>query len=520
MSLKFKRHYPILLLLILVVSVLIFAFGQQRVIAYTTQVATQTATPNAQIDYSNDVSLFDDSLVHSIQVIISDEDYQEMLTTYQETGLKEYYQADVIIDGVRINDVGIRLKGNASLRTALGGGPGGGGDGFRPNNGDNMMPFPGGQPPEGFDGNNIQPFPNNVEQPEGNVFQMPENAEVPEAGQGQDVMRFNPTEQNSGEVKIPFMIKFDEYVEGQTYQGYTAISIRNYGVSGDASMLQEPVTNEIAQLVGLPATDTVYTGFRFNDEEETLYVVSELVNQEYLDSYFENSNGVLYKAELGSTLNYEGEDPSLYAESFTQQTRVNDADLAPLIKFMRFLSESDDATIEKELPNYLDVDAFATYLAINALLVNTDSMIGMNNNYYLYYDDVTGQFTILMWDANESLAKLGGSATYDVSLTNTQQGRGGGRGGPGGGSNALLTRFMANATFKALYEEKLVEVYEQAFATGAISDVVEKYATLIHSVNDDRSLVDISAYDQAVEKIKNFISQRKEYLQTLEIFIK
>ncbi|KXK10858.1 MAG: hypothetical protein UZ14_CFX002003065 [Chloroflexi bacterium OLB14] len=170
MSLKFKRHYPILLLLILVVSVLIFAFGQQRVIAYTTQVATQTATPNAQIDYSNDVSLFDDSLVHSIQVIISDEDYQEMLTTYQEAGLKEYYQADVIIDGVRINDVGIRLKGNASLRTALGGGPGGGGDGFRPNNGDNMMPFPGGQPPEGLMEITYSHFQTMLNNPKGTSF--------------------------------------------------------------------------------------------------------------------------------------------------------------------------------------------------------------------------------------------------------------------------------------------------------------------------------------------------------------
>ena len=119
-------------------------------------------------------------------------------------------------------------------------------------------------------------------------------------------------------------------------------------------------------------------------DDETLYVISELVNDEYLTEYFENDNGVLYKAELGSTLSYEGEDPSSYAESFTQQTRVSDADLAPLIEFIRFINQADDETFANELPNYLDVDAFATYLAFNVLLVNTDSLIGMNNNYYSY----------------------------------------------------------------------------------------------------------------------------------------
>ena len=180
---------------------------------------------------------------------------------------------------------------------------------------------------------------------------------------------------------------------------------------------------------------------------------------------------------------------------------------------MRFLDEADDATFEKELPNYLDVDSFATYLAVNAMVVNTDSMLGMNNNYYLYYDEETEKFTLLMWDANESFGKLGGSATYSVSLTNTQSGPGGGGmnqpagnddtkvpennnggpggggmgrggGGPGGGQNTLLTRFMANDTFKALYEEKLQVVYEQAFTSGAMTETAERYSDLIHSVND------------------------------------
>ena len=87
----------------------------------------------------NEVALFDDTVVHTIQILISDADYEQMITTYQQTGVKDYFHADVIIDGVRVSDVGLRLKGNASLRTALGG-MGMGGRGDRPQ-------FDPGQPP-------------------------------------------------------------------------------------------------------------------------------------------------------------------------------------------------------------------------------------------------------------------------------------------------------------------------------------------------------------------------------------
>jgi spore coat protein CotH len=327
--------------------------------------------------------------------------------------------------------------------------------------------------------------------------------------------------QNDGEVKIPIMIKFDEFESGQTYQGYTALAVRTYGASYDEALLEEPITNQIANLVGLPATQTAYTGFKINDDEEKLYVISELVNQVYLDENFENNNGVLYKAELGSTLNFKGEDPSSYADSFTQQTRKNDADLLPLISFMRFLEETDDQAFEEELPVWLDLDSFALYLAVNAMVVNTDSMIGMNNNFYLYYDDVSSQFTVLMWDANESFGKLVASTTYDISLSDVPtafpEGRMGGRGGMGGGQNVLISRFLGNTTFRSLYEEKLRLVYEQVFQSDYLDTLVNQYSDLIHSVNEERSLVDLDAYDQAVADFLSFIAQRKEYLgsQTL-----
>ena len=172
--------------------------------------------------------------------------------------------------------------------------------------------------------------------------------------------------------------------------------------------------------------------------------------------------------------------------------------------------------MKRTCPTYLDVDAFATYLAVNNLLVNIDSIAGMSNNYYLYYDDQAERFTLLMWDANESLGKIAGgsqAASYDLYYK-SQQGDGRGMGHSMGDSNILVTRFLANPTFTALYEEKLQQVYQQAFVSGAISQQVEQYAAVVRQANEQRSLVESDAYEQDVASVLDFIARRSAWLAT------
>lgn len=282
-------------------------------------------------------------------------------------------------------------------------------------------------------------------------------------------------------------------------------------------MLQEPITNYVFIASGLSAAQTAFAGVAIDDGDEQLYTISEILNDTYVSLHMENPGGVLYKAEVGADLAYQGEDPSLYARSFTQQTRVNDADLGPLIELMQFVTEADDATFERELDEHLDVESLATYLAINNLLVNTDSLVGMSNNYYLYYDEVTGRFTLLMWDGNESLGKMGRggqAATYDLYFSGQDGGGGRMGGGVGGGRNILVTRFLASEKFMALYEQKLAGVYEAAFASGAMAAKIEEYAALVRAANARRSLVATDSYDQAVAQVLAFVEQRGAYLAT------
>jgi spore coat protein CotH len=481
MSLRYKRNQHIIQLLVFTLAFFAIFLGNQRVVAYTSQTKYQpvdvTVIPGTQ--YKNTIALFDSSVIHSVQVVMPEEEYSKMIDTYRQTGLKEYFRTDIIIDGVRVREVGIRLKGSDLLKTVLAGGANAGTPATVPT----ATPLPGLQPslPGGTD-DGIEPA----------------------AGR---------------EIKIPYQVKFDEFISGQTYQGYRRISIHGSGIYSDAAMLQEPIINEMARVAGLPAVKTAYAGFKFNGEDEKLYLVSEIIDEGYLAENFAYAGGVLYQAESGSTLGYVDESPSSYAGKFTQETRVNQADLAPLISLLRFLNQSDDATFERDLPGWLDVDSFATYLALNNLLANTDSIFGLNN-YYLYYDDSRGQFTLLLWDANESMKKSIGSTNFDLYFAT-----GGaptletGYGVPGGGQNILVQRFLADRTFRLLYLDKVKRIYQQAFLNGRMAAVVGRYSALMHSIDPGRGLVDLVAYDESSEKVLDFITHRMVYLNATGLVI-
>lgn len=524
MSITLKRHYRLLLALVLVVVLLITLLPNTRIVAYS--VAGNEVPPEYAIHYDNDVDLFDDTVVHEIVVLISEQDQEKMITTYQETGEKDYFSADVIIDSVRINNVGIRLKGNASLRS-LGGMRGGG------RFGEGGPGFGGGRPRQ-----DDLPAP-------------PADGEENTFAPGRRPMGGGAAPTGGGsETKVPYLIKFDEYVKGQRYQGYAKIALRTYGTSYDAAQLQEPVSNYILNSAGVPAAETAYISLQFNDDEPQLYTIAEEPDQVYIDRILPDSDGVLYKVQqVGNSFSHLGEDPTFYDRVFSQETAVNDADLAPLIEFIRFVTESTDEEFARDLPQWLDVDAFAAYLAVNNLLVNNDSLAGMGNNYYLYYDDNEERFTILAWDTNESLGKMsmGGGANLDLywQAVGSMFGRGfdaaqppaeeeaapaetqpdagnrnpRGFGGPmGRGNHLLMERFLDTPEFLALYEAKLQTLYEQIFVDDLLTPKIEEYAALVTAYNQGHSLVDQAAYDAAVQSVLDFVAQRYEFLQTTELY--
>jgi spore coat protein CotH len=310
-----------------------------------------------------------------------------MIETYQESGKKEYIEASITIDGTTIASVGLRLKGNSTL-SGLGGGFDVGNRGEIP---EGANPRFGQVPADGnTDGNQTDGTQAPAEQPE--------NRGGRAGGFGGDLSFDDPT-------SLPWLIKFDAFVDGQHYQGYTEIAVRP-ATSGETS-LSEALALSLIELGGEPSQQASYSSFQINDGEAQLRLLVEVPGDQYAAETFEH-DGVLYKALSTGSFTYRGEDPLAYADDFEQITRVNQQDLKPVINLLKWVDEASDEEFAAELDEYVDVESLASYSALQELVNNFDDMSGPGKNYYLWYDLETEKFTVVSWDLNLAFGGMGG----------------------------------------------------------------------------------------------------------------
>jgi spore coat protein CotH len=296
------------------------------------------------------VALFDDAVVHDLTVEYDDAAYRRMIETYKSEGRKGYIPATLTIDGTRVPQVGLRLKGNSTLRGLRGGG--------------------------GFGG------------PGGAL-----SADEPE--------------------RLPWLISFDEFVAGRSYQGFETLTVRAGGRGGMASEsgLNEAIALRLLERAGQPAERFAFAKLSVDGRPAALRLLVEDPGAPFAESQFEH-DGVLYKALSSGSFDDRGTDPLTYAEAFRQVTRKKQQDLRPLIDLVRWTNHASDSEFAAGLSRRVDVEGFAAYVAMQRILDNFDDMAGPGQNYYLWYDLEEERFTPVTWDLNLAWSNFGGGFRF------------------------------------------------------------------------------------------------------------
>lgn len=458
--------------------------------------------------------LFDRSRIHEITVSFAQEDFETMIQEYQQSRTKTWITASATIDGQVYETVGLRLKGNSSLmrlgRNRAGLGPG-------------NANIPGA--------------------PAAGALDDPDRQETRalEADPGGDSARTADSSAFSSPEQLPWLIDLNHNVPGQNYQGVAELVVRSNTTS---TALNEVVALVLLAEAGLASQQATYVRFSANGSEPVLRLVVENPDDRWMAKNFEAS-GALYKAESTGDWSYRGEDPAAYEEVFDQEAGLDNADLGPLIDFLDFLNNSDDATFSTELFKRLDVEAFATYLAMEELIANNDDIDGPGNNSYLYYDTKTGMFTVVAWDHNLAFGamgtgrggnlpgvapgregEVGGLGQDPASQGDTSQGNADRLGdaagaaretprqgnqafsrqvwgpGPNRGPNPLVERFLANPEWKRLYENQLARLRAELCASGRAQEILDGWVSLLKSQASD--LIDPSAVEQEAARISHY----------------
>lgn len=470
-----RQHWKLLAGLVAFLIVLVGVFGSTMMRPYITSDTTIVQSSITE-NISGTVDLFDTSVEHAVSVDITDEEYNEMITEYENNGDKVWVTADVTIDGTTISDVAVRLKGNSTLM------------GLR---GDN-----GGGPP----GRTDEQAGEAPAEATGDAAGGPGEGGM--GGMMSSVSADDPT-------SLPLLLDFSRNTDGRAYQGLTQLSVRP-----GSPVLNEAMALSITAATDQPTQRYAYTVYSVNDSATTTRLLLEVPDETYANSLFDDSEGYLYKADASSSFTYVGDDQADYTDQFDQLNGDGAGDLQPIISFLKWLDSADDETFDRELADWVDVDSFAEYVATQNLLVNSDDMSGPGQNYYLWYDRDTGKLSVISWDLNlamngstdagpdDSVSMGGGmpggggpgGETADGQLpegipqevadaiANGQMPEGlpggdqGGSGGSGPGGNALKERFLASDAFADLYTETYWDLYDRIYGNGTAQTLLDGLA--------------------------------------------
>ena len=194
--------------------------------------------------------------------------------------------------------------------------------------------------------------------------------------------------------KLPWLVRFDKFVDGANHDGMTRMVIR---ASSSTSALNEAVTLDLLAKTGLASEKAAHISLSVNGSDPVLRLTCQDLDESWVEQNFDVT-GLLYKAESTGDYTYRGTDESAYKDVFDQET--GKANLTPLIEFLQFINESSDADFQSGLAQRVDVDKMVTYLAFEDVIDNFDDITGPGNNSFLWWAEQANQMTVVAWDHN------------------------------------------------------------------------------------------------------------------------
>lgn len=169
-------------------------------------------------------------------------------------------------------------------------------------------------------------------------------------------------------------------------------------------------------------------------------------------------------------------------------------DYADLIHFVDVLNHSSDAEFEFAIQEVFDVDSFLRLTSVSVVLASFDGYFGMGHNYYLYHRPDTDKFMMLPWDHNESYAghPCGQNAVnFNVHEPVCNQ---------RGHDFVLSDRIMAVPAFKAQYLAYVQQFINSTFTEDMHIEWITEYNELIRpQIETDANYIEnLTIFDRAL----------------------
>lgn len=490
MDIKLKRHYKVIILFIFTIFFLGIVIGETMMVPYSSgNQLNVSANPN---NIENEIYIFDDSLVHEIEIDMTKEDYESMITTFNETGEKEYFPADITIDGITIKNVGLRLKGNSSLNGL-----------FRKNSTSQDVQAPylikldkyvDGQSYQGYTEIAVRTGSFNAGSA---LLEEPLSLFIYQEA-GQVVPEYSYASVKVSDDKAYYYVLCENidgnYIE-KHFTGTDGILYKK-GNSADFSYKgedQAKYVSEYEQKTNKKNEDyTKLIAFlKFVSESSDEEFEKELPDWLELDSFMAM---IAINELIDNQDSFSGQSRNfyLYYNPETQKFTMLAWDFN--LAFGGFGGAGNRGMQDRDGNMALQVPVDMPPMDFN---MSTQRPEGVNNR-----------------DMNRSIMRPEGMLGMDTNRTFQRQEEMGDikQGGQMQGSNLLKERFFANEKFSQMYQEKYDELSKKIYCDDSLVKEIEYIAKVFTEYNKENNILDQNTYDAKVQKMIEYVNQKREAL--------
>ena len=210
--------------------------------------------------------------------------------------------------------------------------------------------------------------------------------------------------------KATFKLKFDKFVDDQTFFGLKRLTLNN--MVEDPSFLAERLAYDLFRHAGLPAPRANSALLYVNGEFYGVYANVEAEDKTFLSRWFASNDGNLY--EEGQVDFVPGAEAEFDLE--TNETANDRSDLAGLIAA---IDGASDQTFLDDVGSSLDTDQFLRFTAAEAAVNQWDMYaytVFYPNNFRIYNDPTHGKFVFLPWGMDLSMKPFRDSDKPHIAL--------------------------------------------------------------------------------------------------------
>ena len=272
-------------------------------------------------------------------------------------------------------------------------------------------------------------------------------------------------------VKKSWKLSFDAFNKGRTWKQISKLQLKSMAI--DPSYEREKMSMDVYYSMNVPIQRGSFCQLFVNDINYGLYMMIEDVDNQFLNSRFNNDDGLLYKC-VGD-LSYIGSDPDLYRNltlpgpnhqpAYDPQTDQAEESFSMLEKLISIINLSPNSTFPSDIQSIFDVDLFIRTLVAEIATGQPEGMFDANN-YFLYFNPDLKVFQFFRHDLDDSWGLWNTYRLMDVR--NVFQWFQGGRG------YRLPERILSVPSFRSSfisYFQKLLSVY---FVNQSSSTLVQR----------------------------------------------